>query len=135
MFSPFLTADQIIFRERNLSSVLCPIRDQTTRSRAQIAISTGLNKPALSSLVEEWIQRGLIKVIPGGSLNAVGNYLLSAIQASVEEHAFSENCQHVEILTSKFGKDARVIGAIAPVANDILSNPTYVEKEVLTITS
>jgi len=75
------------------------------------------------------------KVVLGGPLSAVGNYLLSSIQASVAKHSFPELSQYVEILASKFGKDASVIGAIALVVNDILSNPTHVEKEVMPTTS
>lgn len=74
------------------------------------------------------------KVVLGGPLSAVGNYLLSSIKASVAKHSFPEISQHVEILTSKFGKDASVMGAIALVVNDIVSNPTHVEKEVMPTT-
>jgi predicted NBD/HSP70 family sugar kinase len=74
------------------------------------------------------------KVVLGGPLSAVGDYLLSSIKASVAKHSFPEISQHVEILASKFGKDASVIGAIALVVNDILSNPTHVEKEVMPTT-
>lgn len=75
------------------------------------------------------------KVILGGPLSAMGDYLLSAVQVSVDKYSFPEIRQHVEIITSKFGKDASVIGAIALVVDDILSNPTHVEKEVISTTS
>jgi glucokinase-like ROK family protein len=75
------------------------------------------------------------KVILGGPLSSLGDYLLPAIEANVEKLSFPEIRKHVEILTSQFGKDASVIGAIALVVNDILSNPTHVEKEVVSITN
>ena len=73
------------------------------------------------------------KVILGGPLSTVGNYLLPAIEEKVEKYAFPEIRQHVTIHTSKFGKDASVIGAIALVVNDILSNPTHVQKEAISV--
>jgi hypothetical protein len=36
-----------------------------------------------------------------------------------------------EINISAFGTDASVIGAVAVVIDDILTNPTHVEKEVM----
>jgi glucokinase-like ROK family protein len=70
-------------------------------------------------------------VILGGPLSAVGNYLLPSIKVTVENLAFPEMSKYVEIINSEFGENASVIGAIALVVNDILSNPTHVKKEVI----
>ncbi len=70
------------------------------------------------------------KVILGGPLSVVGEYLLPAISSSVNMHTLSEISQQVEILISEFGPDASVIGAVALVVNDILINPSRVEEEV-----
>jgi glucokinase-like ROK family protein len=52
--------DQSFVREKNLSSVIKLLHDQSRLSRAQIANLTALNKSTVSSLVEELMQRGLI---------------------------------------------------------------------------
>jgi glucokinase-like ROK family protein len=70
------------------------------------------------------------KVILGGPLSIIGDYLLPAISASVKKHTLSEIYQQVEILISEFGPDASVIGAVALVVNNILINPSRVEEEV-----
>ncbi len=70
------------------------------------------------------------KVILGGPLSIIGDYLLPAILLSVKKHTLSEINHQVEILISEFGPDASVIGAVALVVNDILLNPSRVEKEV-----
>ena len=70
MSSHYRITDKSIVRELNLSSVLRHLHDQTTLSRAQIAVSTGLYKSTVSSLVEELIQRGLIHEIGVNSGNA-----------------------------------------------------------------
>ena len=67
------------------------------------------------------------KVILGGPLSIIGEYLLPAILLSVKKHTLSEINQQVEILISEFGPDASVIGAVALVVNDILINPSRVE--------
>jgi hypothetical protein len=133
--SSFLNTIKAVFRELNLSSVLRHLDDQTTLPQAQKAIFIGLNKSTLSSPVEELIQRGLIKRIPGDPLSPGENNLLSAIQASGEKHSFSVDCQQIEILASKFGKDANIIGPFTPGVNDILLHPTHVGKEVISTTS
>jgi N-acetylglucosamine repressor len=74
------------------------------------------------------------KVILGGSLSSVGNFLLPSIKASAEKLSFPEISEHVEIVNSRFGENACVIGAISLVVNDILSNPTHAQKEVMETT-
>ena len=71
------------------------------------------------------------KIILGGPLSDVGDYLLPAIKESVKKHSMPDIAHQAEILLSAFGTDASVIGAIALVVNDILLNPMHVEKEVM----
>jgi glucokinase-like ROK family protein len=71
------------------------------------------------------------KIILGGPLSIVGDYLLPAIKESVTKHSLPEINHQVQILISTFGTDASVMGAIALVVNDILLNPSHVGKEVM----
>lgn len=68
------------------------------------------------------------KIILGGPMSIAGDYLLPAIKESIEKYSPPEINQQMEILLSAFGSDASVIGSIAIVVDDILSNPTRVER-------
>jgi glucokinase-like ROK family protein len=67
-------------------------------------------------------------VVLGGSLSMAGQYLLPAVQESIEKTALPEIHQQAQILLSAFGPDASVMGAVALVVKAILSNPSRVEK-------
>lgn len=54
------TVDQIYVREINLSVVLRLIHTQSPISRAQLAVTTGLNKSTVSSLVDELLKQNLV---------------------------------------------------------------------------
>jgi predicted NBD/HSP70 family sugar kinase len=54
-------ADQLTVRRSNLALVLRHLRDAGPRSRARIAVETGLNKGTVSSLVSELVARGLAR--------------------------------------------------------------------------
>ncbi len=71
------------------------------------------------------------KVIVGGPISLVGDYLLPSIKKSVGQHSMPEIAIQTEVNISKFGSDASLIGAAAIVVYDILKNPTHVEKEVV----
>ncbi len=71
------------------------------------------------------------KIILGGPISVAGKYLLPSIRQSVNKHAMRETVNQTEINISAFGPDASVIGAVAVVADDILTNPTHVKKEVV----
>jgi glucokinase len=71
------------------------------------------------------------KIILGGPVSLAGDYLMPSIRASVKKHAMHEIVQQTEINLSAFGPDASLIGAAAVVVDDILTNPTHVEKEVM----
>jgi glucokinase-like ROK family protein len=55
------TADQAFLREMNLSAVLRRIFRAAPLSRAKLAAETGLNKSTVSSLVEDLIERKLVR--------------------------------------------------------------------------
>lgn len=57
----FSTGDQTLLREINLSSVLRYIHSNAPISRAQLAGLTGLNKSTVSSLIDELVERGLVR--------------------------------------------------------------------------
>jgi glucokinase-like ROK family protein len=63
------------------------------------------------------------KIILGGPLSMAGEYLLPSIKETMTRHSMPEIDQQVEVLLSPFGPDASLIGAIAIVADDILSLP------------
>jgi glucokinase-like ROK family protein len=63
------------------------------------------------------------KIILGGPLSVVGEYLLPAIKEIVVHHSLPEIDQQTEVLLSTFGTDASLIGAIAIVVDDVLSRP------------
>jgi glucokinase-like ROK family protein len=66
----YQTGDQALVREINLSSVLRYLHAGEPLSRAGLAGLTGLNKTTISSLVEELLQRGLIREV---GLDTSGN--------------------------------------------------------------
>lgn len=68
------------------------------------------------------------KIILGGPLSTAGAYLLPSIQHTVKRHSLPEIGQQSEVSLSTFGPDASLIGAIAIVVDDILWNPTLVER-------
>ncbi len=71
------------------------------------------------------------KVIFGGPMSIVGDYLLPAINRTIKKHSIAEINERVEITLSTFGADASAIGAVALVVNDILINPGHVGEEVM----
>ena len=97
------------------------------------------DKDALEALAETGTALGLgfaslidifnpDKIILGGSLSVVGKYLLPSIKDTATEHSLSDISPKADILLSDFETDAILIGAISIVVDDILSNPTIVER-------
>ncbi len=68
------------------------------------------------------------KIILGGPLSIVGNYLLPPIKEAALKQSMPETGSKVDILQSSFETDASLIGAVSIVVDDILSNPTHVER-------
>jgi len=63
------------------------------------------------------------KIILGGPLSVAGEYLLPDIKETVRLHSLPEMDQQAEVALSPFGPDAALLGAIAIVADDVISNP------------
>ena len=68
------------------------------------------------------------KIILGGPLSIVGNYLLPSIKDTAVKHSLPEISPKVDILLSNFETDASLMGAVSIVVDDILSNPTHIER-------
>lgn len=68
------------------------------------------------------------RIILGGPLSIVGSYLLPSTRTAAQKNALPEMEPNVDILLSSFGKDASLIGAVSIVIDDILSNPTHIER-------
>jgi glucokinase-like ROK family protein len=68
------------------------------------------------------------KIILGGPLSIVGNYLLPTISTTARKHSLPEINHNVEIMLSSFEDDASLMGAISIVVNDLLQHPTHVER-------
>ena len=69
------------------------------------------------------------KIILGGPLSVIGDYLLPAIEETIAHHSFlPEINQQAEVQLSAFGSDASLIGAIAIVADNVLSKPMNIER-------
>ena len=97
------------------------------------------DKEALKALAETGVALGLgfaslidvfnpEKIILGGLLSSAGKYLLPSIKETTTKQALSDVSPKAEILLSSFETDAILIGAISVVVDDILSNPTSVER-------
>lgn len=66
------------------------------------------------------------KIVLGGPLAIAGDYLLPAAREFITSHTLPEIGQQAEIVLSSFGSDASLIGAVAIVADDVLSHPSQV---------
>ncbi|MFN8435736.1 MAG: ROK family transcriptional regulator [Anaerolineales bacterium] len=68
------------------------------------------------------------KIVIGGPLSIAGEYMLPAIKQTVSQHAMPGIKPQAEIGLSPFGPDASLIGAVAIVVDDILSNVPHIQK-------
>ena len=68
------------------------------------------------------------KIILGGPLSTAGNYLLPSIKTAIAKHIYPIIKQEVEVKISNFGPDASLIGAIAIVAEDVITHPANISK-------
>ena len=68
------------------------------------------------------------RIILGGPLSSVGEYVLPSIEESMSRYSLNEFGSLVKVLLSSFGTDASLIGGIAIVVGDVLSNPMQVER-------
>ncbi|HRK46685.1 MAG TPA: helix-turn-helix domain-containing protein, partial [Nocardioides sp.] len=62
-----LSADQLTVRRTNLGLVLRRLRDHGPRSRATLATELGMTRSAVSTLVTELAERGLVRVVGGSA--------------------------------------------------------------------
>lgn len=65
------TGDQALIKELNKSIIMSLVRSHSPISRAQISVESGLNKATVSSIVDEFIQEGLVIEL-GPARSAVG---------------------------------------------------------------
>jgi len=97
------------------------------------------DKEALEALTETGTALGLgfaslidvfnpEKIVLGGSLSILGKYLLPSIKETATKQSLSDVSPKAEILLSCFETDAILKGAISIVVDDILSNPTLIER-------
>lgn len=68
------------------------------------------------------------KIILGGPLSSLGEYLLPTIYESAIKYTLPELQPTIDVSLSSFGKDASLIGAISIVVDNILSNPLHIER-------
>lgn len=68
------------------------------------------------------------KIILGGPLSSVGDYLMPTIYDSATKYSLPELRPTLDVSLSSFGKDASLIGAISIVVDNILSNPLHIER-------
>ncbi|MCP4140621.1 MAG: ROK family transcriptional regulator [Chloroflexi bacterium] len=68
------------------------------------------------------------KVIIGGPLSIVGEYLLPSIKKVINKRALPELRPNVKILLSNFDKNASLIGSASIVVDNIFSNPTSIQR-------
>ena len=68
------------------------------------------------------------KVVFGGPLSIVGNYLLPSIKEVVNKRSLHELRPSIDIRLSNFEKNASLIGAISVVVDNIFSNPTSIQR-------
>ena len=123
------------------SLISCLLEEQATSLSIAIikqAADQG-DQETLSSLAETGAALGLgfaslidifnpEKIILGGPLSILGKFLLPAIIETATSHSLSDTSPNAEILLSSFETDAVLLGAISVVVDDILSNPTHVER-------
>jgi hypothetical protein len=56
-----------------------------------------------------------------------GKYLLPAVREVVRQHALNDVLKKTDVISSVFGDDASLFGAVAIVVEDIMWNPSSVD--------
>ena len=107
-------------------SIIKHAADETDREALEALAETGVALGlGFASLIDVFNPE---KIILGGLLSSAGKYLLPSIKETTTKQALSDVSPKAEILLSSFETDAILIGAISVVVDDILSNPTSVER-------
>ncbi len=68
------------------------------------------------------------KIVIGGTLSTASGYLLPAVKEVVSQRALNDVLRKTEVIPSVFGDDASLFGAVAIVVEDIMWNPSSVER-------
>jgi glucokinase-like ROK family protein len=68
------------------------------------------------------------KIVIGGTLSMASGYFLPAVVEAVSKRALNPVMKKTEIIPSVFGYDASLFGAVAIVVEDIMWNPSRVER-------
>src|SRR4051795_823812 len=117
-----LSADQLTLRRTNLGLVLRRLRDHGPRSRATLATELGMTRTAISTLVSDLAERGLVRT-GGPERGAVGR---PGTSVALDGHAVAGlgaevNVNHVSTMAldlsgevvseHKLGLDARALSA------------------------
>jgi len=107
-------------------SIIKQAADETDREALEALAETGTALGlGFASLIDVFNPE---KIILGGLLSSVGKYLLPSIKETTTKQALSDVSPTAEIMLSCFETDAILIGAVSIVVDDILSNPTSIER-------
>jgi len=107
-------------------SIIKQAADATDREALEALAETGVALGlGFASLIDVFNPE---KIILGGLLSSVGKYLLPSIKETTTKQALSDVSPKAEIMLSSFETDAILIGAVSIVVDDILSNPTSIER-------
>lgn len=68
------------------------------------------------------------KVVIGGTLSAASGYILPAVKEVISQRALNDVLKRTDVISSVFGDDASLFGAVAIVVEDIMWNPSSVER-------
>ncbi|MGP3970054.1 hypothetical protein [Streptomyces sp. 6N223] len=108
-------ADQIAVRRQNLSLVLTYPRDHGPRSRARLAVETGLNKATVSSLVAE---------LPGAVLRGLEKKDIRTVGMTIAVPGLVESATGVVRVAPNLGwRDIAVVDEIAASWESLVPDP------------
>lgn len=66
------------------------------------------------------------KIVIGGALSAASRYLLPAVKEVVKQRCLNDVLKKTDVISSVFGDDASLFGAVAIVVEDVMWNPSSV---------
>jgi len=68
------------------------------------------------------------QIVIGGTLSTASGYFLPAVKEVVSQRALNNVLKKTEVIPSVFGDDASLFGAVAIVVEDIMWNPSSIER-------
>ena len=114
-----------LMREKNEALSIELIREaakledkETIEALKETGEAMGLGIATLASILNPE------KVILGGPLSILGDHLLPAIESVIKKRMLPELRPNVDVLLSRFDKDASLFGAISIVVDNIYTNPS-----------